>query len=220
MMRVCVSLILALSLTSNTPVPGMSPIGVVLHANNAYVGETEASVGTTLFEGDRLTTDADGELGIRSGAMLLQVDAQTNVTLTALGTDHTGTGVELASGTLVFSAARGAAVEIRANGTITRPTAGGPTIAHVRVVGPKELRIFARRGAVEFSYGDEREVIAEGSCYRVILDPDDGRTPGAAKTPAAQAHRAFLLIAIGVGAAAAGLAGWHIFSMDESPHRP
>lgn len=48
-----------------------------------------------------------------------------------------------------------------------------PTIGQVTVVGPKQLKVYARRGALLFSYHDESEAIAAGQSYRVVLDPAD-----------------------------------------------
>jgi hypothetical protein len=80
---------------------------------------------------------------------------------------------ELASGTLIFSAARPRNLVVMADDALIRPSPNASTIAHIRVVTRKELRIYAQRGALEFSYHGENEVIAEGAAYRVLLDPSE-----------------------------------------------
>jgi hypothetical protein len=119
-----------------------------------------------------------------------------------------GVAVDLTSGAVVYSTAAASVVVVRANGAIIRAADDAPMIAHVRVVGPKELRIFAQRGALDFSYREEQELITEGACYRVLLNTveEDAANPGTSgpqgKT-VGLAHKAFVFIAIGVGAAAA-----------------
>ena len=56
---------------------------------------------------------------------------------------------ELKRGTLAFSTTRGASKD-------------GRTVAQIRVMGPKELRVYVWRGLLQFSYHGERETIAEG----------------------------------------------------------
>jgi hypothetical protein len=95
-------------------------------------------------------------------------------------------------------------VEIRALGTLTRPTADARTIGQVSITGPKELLIHARRGALQFSYRGETRIIAEGESYRVILDPPDDTTEKKqAAKKAGRPPKAFLFVIIGGGAAGA-----------------
>ena len=207
MIRVYVSMILAVSLTNNSA-SAVSSIGIVSHADRAHVGVGSASVGTTLYEGDRLATDFDGELGVRSGSVVLQLEQETSLTLASVAPGEKGVAVDLGSGTVVFSTAGDSAVVVRANGALIRAADDAPMIAHVRVVGPNELRIFAQRGALDFSYRDEQELITEGACYRVLLNtseesPANPSGAGPQGKNVAFAHKAFVFIAIGVGAAAA-----------------
>ena len=213
-----VSMILAVSLTGNSAPAGVSPIGIVSHADRAHVGVGSASPGTTLYDGDRLTTDLDGELGVRSGRVALQLEQETSLTLSSVAPGEKGVAVDLASGTLIFSTAGASAVVVRANGAMIRAADDAPMITHVRVVSPKELRVFAQRGALDFSYHDEQELITEGACYRVLLSTGDDvpPNPGAAGAQGknvglSSAHKAFVFIAIGAGAGAAA-------AVDKSHH--
>jgi hypothetical protein len=130
---------------------------------------------------------------------------------------------ELVEGTLVFSTARTAELEIQARGAHIRSAGAGRTVAQASVLGPKELHIYARRGAVLFSYRGESKTITEGEFYEVILDPpEDGSekkqtTPNARRPP-----KAFLLVAGGAGAAAAAVIMYkkHEHKQMDSPDRP
>jgi hypothetical protein len=76
------------------------------------------------------------------------------------------------------------------------------------LVNPKELRIYAQRGALEFSYHGESETVPEGRAYRVFLDPSDAKLAAASATDQAQKsptthHAKFLFVAIAVAVAIA-----------------
>jgi hypothetical protein len=202
-----VSMILAISLAI-TSSPGVTPVGVVSHGDRAHLGVGTASAGTTLYEGDRLSTDAGGELGVRSGPVALQLAQQTSLTLGSVAPGEKGIVADLDSGTLILSADSGSAVVVRANGATIRAADETPIIAHVRVVAPKELRIFAQRGTLEFAYREQRDLITEGACYRVLLDLNEEETgdsdkAGTPERKVGAAHRSFIFVSIAAGAAAA-----------------
>jgi hypothetical protein len=149
---------------------------MVTHAEGAHVGEAAASVGSTIYDGDRLSSEAGGVLRVSALSLTLQLDAQSILVLRHHASTAGSVEAELACGTLVFSAARSDSVSVVAGDALIRPAANTATLAHIRVVNPKELRIYAQRGALEFSYHGESEVIAEGSAYRVLLDPSEKET--------------------------------------------
>jgi hypothetical protein len=205
MTRPHISAILAAFLSSNLPVG--NSIGIVSHAERAHVGAGSASTGATLYEGDRLTTDAGGELAVRNTSLALQLEQQTDVTLGSPAPGERGIAVDIASGTLIFSTDGDAAVSVNADGAIIRAADDAATIAHVRVVNPQELRIFAQRGGLEFAYRNEQEMITEGTCYRVLLNreeesPDGPQSAGVHGAKTSSAHKSFVFIAIAAGAAA------------------
>jgi hypothetical protein len=139
--------------------------------------------------------------------------------------DQDGIVAELASGTLLFSATTTGSIVIAANEALVRPTANVATVAHVRMVNPRELRIYAQRGSLEFSYRGESETIPEGKTYRVFLDPSEtelaGLGPNPAIKPPVTHHPTFILVAIAaaVGAGVA-IAIPMMMHSDESPDRP
>lgn len=216
-----VSWMLAVCLAAYSTPAGVRSLGVIVYAENAAVGEGTASVGTTLYEGDRLTTDEDGELALRSGAMMLKLQAQSSITLRAGDLSGKSTLVELGAGTVIFSTARAGAAEIHAGAAVIVPVNDEPTVAQIRSVDPKELRVFAQRGSLNFSYRGESAEITEGSCYRVLLDPEDHDPAGSAAggKKAGHAHKSFLLIAIAAGTAGAAI-GFSHRHHHESPEMP
>ena len=184
-------------------------LGVVTQAKDANLSTGPVSAGTTVYDGDRLSTQADGALTFRSGTAMLYLARESRVTLRSLPDKPNGMQAELSAGTLVFSGARVSAVEIFADDARIRAVADAPTIGQITVIGPKTLDVHARQGSLMFSYEDESEVIPEGKYYRVLLDPpDDNSTakPGdtTSSKPTKRRRKAFVFVLI--GAAAAGSA--------------
>ena len=195
---------------------------MVTHAERAHVGEAGASAGSTIFDGDQLSTEAGGSLRITGPSLRLQLDAQSILTLRRPADAEDGMEADLASGTLVFSAARNGGIKVVANEASIQPADNAATVAHIRVVNPKELRIYAQRGALEFSYHGESELIAEGATYRVLLDPSEKELAAfsdseEAKKKIVKPHIKFLLLAIAI---AAGVAIPVLMSHFESPDSP
>lgn len=198
--------------------PRSAVLGVVVYARGAHLGAGAVSTGATVFDGDRLSTEAGGELLVRGEASVLELGEGSAVILRGTAIEAQSTAVNLAKGTVVFSAARAVALEIQADEAQIRPAAQTPTVGQVSVAGPKELRVYARRGPLEFSYRGEIQTIAEGQSYLVILDPpeDIPRNEPSAKKPRRR-RRAFLLLAV-AAAGASSIAV--IYEMLESSDRP
>jgi hypothetical protein len=205
------------------PAPAdIRPLGVVTYAERAHVGRAVVSEGSTIYEGDRLSTEAAGNLRIASPALTLQLAAKSTLVVQRPAGPEGGVVAELASGTMIFAAASTGKIVVAANDALIRPAAKAPTIAHIRVVNRKELRVYAQRGALEFSYHGENETIAEGAAYRVLLDPSETEVAVASesdpgKNKPAIGHTKFLLLAIGI---AAGVAIPLLMHEPESPDRP
>jgi hypothetical protein len=147
---------------------GSAVLGVVTQASAAHYNAANVSTGASVYDGDRLSTESEGLLQFRAPSALVYLPGLSGVTLHGLAN---GTQAELRNGSLVFSTSRAAAMEVLADEAFIRPAADGPTIAQITVLGPKELIITARRGALQFSYHNETEKIAEGTSCRILLDP-------------------------------------------------
>jgi hypothetical protein len=209
------------------PLPGATPpLGIITQSSRGHLSTAAASAGATIYDGDQLSTDAGGTLRLRTGASLMYLAEHTNVTLHGA---TTGALADLAGGSLVFSSALASAMEIRAREARIRAAKNVPTIAQISVVGPKELRVTARRGALEITYRDETERVPEGASYRVLLDPSpadipmaaNGRGPGSwpatPPRPSGKQGKGLLLIAAG---AATVVTVWAMHEAWESPDKP
>jgi len=186
-------------------------------------------VGTTLYDGDRLSTEAQGSLRITSASLSLHLDPQTTLTLHVPAIPHpAATTIDLASGTLIFSASPGAlSFAVLANGAVLRTVSSASTIATIKIISGRELHVFAQRGSLEFSYRCETEVVEEGKSYGVLLDPSDKEIAYAASLDPDQdrknppKHRpVFLFIMIGAVAGAGIPILVHELESPDSPARP
>lgn len=162
-------------------------------------------------------------LRINSPALALQLDGQSTLVLRRPASPEGEITAELASGILVFSAARTGNIVVVADDAMIRPIQNVPAVAHIRVVNRRELRIYAKRGALEFSYHGESDTIPEGAAYRVLLDPSEtearvlSESDQGEKKPPAKRHRRFVLLAIGVALGVAIPVLIHAFESPDSP---
>jgi hypothetical protein len=194
-------------------------LGIIVVAEGASLSGGSASEGTSVYDGDRLSTEPGGALQLRSGGVGLALSGASSV---IVRNNASSAGKELAaeltSGTITLSAAAEAEAEIEALGAQIRRGANGRVIVQVRILGPKELIVSARRGSVLVCYGGESEMISEGRSYRVILDPPDGGpTADQNAKKAGKQSKALLLIAI---AAATVITIPFVHAQFESPDRP
>src|SRR5260370_28402822 len=176
-------------------------LGVVAGAERAHLNSAAVSEGATVYDGDRFSTEPGGMLLLRGDAASLDLAEESAVIVRSGGKRAQSMKVELSRGTLVFRTTRAAALEVASLEALIHPAEDARTVGQVTIIGPKELRIHARRGSLQFSYRVETRTIAEGEFYRVILDPAEN-DPGKKEAPKPSGRRkAFLFTAIGGGAA-------------------
>jgi len=189
-------------------IPGGSKpdvLGIIVVAEGASLSGGSASEGTSVYDGDRLSTEADGTLQLRSGGITLALSGASSV---IVRTNASGAGkefdAELASGTVTLSVAAEAAAEIEALGARIRPVTNGRVIVQVRIVGAKKS-----------------ELILEGKSYYVLLDPEDGdNSKELSAKKAGKRGGALVLIAVAVAAA---VVPWILIGQRqqyESPDKP
>ncbi len=200
--------------------------GTVVSAERAHVGTAAATVGTTVFAGDKLDTEQTGSLQIRAGAARLVLTASSRIIWGAEGGSSSAT---LTGGTAAFSTAGAKAFVLHAGTAAFRPRGDEPTIANVTLLNPKELVVRCSRGAVLIAVEDDVRVIPEGTAYRVVLNPEAagslGGDPAAAPAPAQWGQNPprpagrskFIWYPIGFTALVTGFA---VFEALESPDRP
>jgi hypothetical protein len=197
--------------------PNLLPVGTVTQAERAHFNTASVTAGATIYDGDGLSTEAEGALQFRSPTAVLYLPGVSGVTLHGLAN---GTQAQLQTGTAVFSTARATGMELIADEAFIRPSADAPTVAQVTIIGPKELQVNARRGDLKFSYGGETEKLAGGASYRILLDQPDSTPP--ARSPqgpvkAGHENRSFKIVVIVLVGWATE---WGLHEVFESPDRP
>jgi hypothetical protein len=197
--------------------PNLLPLGIVTQASGARFNAAKISPGATIYDGDGLSTEAGGALQFHGSGARLYLPGSSGVTLRGL---PMGTQAELQTGTVVFSTVKAAAMEIIADEAFIRPFADAPTVAQVTIIGPKELQISARRGALRFAYAGETDKIAEGASYRIVLDPPEATPPPFPQRGPVKAGRERKKIKIILIVASGWATEWALHEVYESPDRP
>lgn len=199
-------------------------LGVVVRAEHATLGSAAAAAeGTTVYDGDCVSTDEAGSARLRIGAAMLQLGEKSSVILHSEAVrDAKQFEAELLSGMAVLSTAAGTDGEIVASGARVRTVSITRGVIRVQRIGPYELIVFAQRGPAQISYHGDSETIPEGKSYRVMLNSsDDERTSGSGAKHPGKKRKTLLLIAIPAGAAGLIFGLWHETNKGvESPDRP
>jgi hypothetical protein len=154
---------------------GYSPVGLVLQADRARVGDDWAATGATVFDGERLWTDNAGSLRVRLGGSQAYLPPKSAAIVHQA---DGGFAANLQVGTVVLSSASGDSFHLVANGATIQPHTNQPTVAQVTLVSPSELLLYSRRGALEVFMEDQLEIVPEGGSYRMMIQPADPSPQG------------------------------------------
>jgi len=95
-----------------------NPLGTVVVADRAGIGGSGASVGTTVFAGDRLTTAGGGSMQLRTAAARFLLYQSS---IAALGLEDGVPSATLLEGTATFSTANAKAFVVRMSTASIRP---------------------------------------------------------------------------------------------------
>ncbi len=200
-----------------------SSIGTVVYADRAHVGAAQASVGATIFGGDRLTTEQAGGAQVRAGAARLLLSSASSATFLL---DSGSPAATLTMGSATFSTASSKAFALHVASAVIRPNTDEPTIGQVTVLSPKELVVKSTRGSLSIAVEDDVRVIPAGAAYRIVLDSTDAAAPqgprgagtkGYGGAPIKAAKSRFIWYAIGITAL---VTVWAVHEALESPDRP
>lgn len=229
-LRVPLATLLFVGLSASIAAAGPKPttsLGTIVTADHARVGDSAAEVGTTVYSGDRLTTDQQGTMQIRAGAARLLLQSASAATVD----DTEGApSARLFLGTATFSTGNAKAFTLYASRAAIRAQSDAPTIGQVTYLSEKELLVISKRGPLTITVDGETQLIDEGASYRVVLEPPPptvAQGPEGAGSrkedksmggPPLKAGRSYFLIgAVGITALVTGLA---ISEALESPSRP
>ena len=139
-------MLLTCTLMSAAP-PRPLATGVISYARGAQVGDVNASAGTTLYDGDRLSTDEQGWLRAGTPRYQLQLRPRTAVTLREFSAAGRGGAlIEMAVGAIDLSATRTTPLAVLAQGARFTSVADKPMVATIEIRGTSKLEKVERVG--------------------------------------------------------------------------
>jgi len=199
-------------LLSGAALPGQTaPAGVILQSASARLNTTDAAVGTTIFDGDRMETQEKGALSLRSGQVQLTLSEQSTVWMNH---ENSLLAPTLQRGTVTFRSENGEGVEIKADDVRVRPHSPVLTVGQV-TLQDCDVLVTARTQSLEVTAGKETRILEEGKTYRVVRKGACGGDQNHAPLSPAQSRFFLLPIAIVVP-----ITIWAIHEALESPDRP
>jgi hypothetical protein len=153
-------------LLSGISLPGQTvPIGVISQSAGAHLNNSSASVGTTVYDSGRLSTEANGSLILRSSAMQLILSEYSAL---VVNPDDRGLRAMLQRGTVTFRIEAGGALRLNAVDVLVRPQTGEPTAGQMTLENCAVL-VASRLRGLEVTAGAETKIVEEGKSYRVLL---------------------------------------------------
>src|SRR5690349_1937868 len=111
-------------------------LGTIVYADRARFATGQASVGATIFSGDRLSTDPSGGVQVRAGAARFLLHGAS---MAMFSQEDATPAATLALGTATFSTANSKAFALHVASAVIRPSSDRPTIGQVTVLSPREL---------------------------------------------------------------------------------
>ena len=198
-------------------------LGMIIESSTATLGTTTVTIGTTVYAGDSLATDAGGILRLKVGATgqiyLLSSSAAT------LGGNSDGAWATVRRGTVGFSTSAADQLELVIPEGILRAANGQPAFGQVTITAPNEVVISAYRGALVLDNVGDLHTIGAGTSFRVTMPLAEAQEPQGTETspevkfvPQKRRHLLFALIVTGILAAGIAYPLYRVLS--ESPSKP
>lgn len=200
------------------------PLGLVTQAENAHIGNAKVAIGTTIFPGDTLATEAGGALRLNFGSSQLYLLSASSATLSQ-NASATMVHAVVGHGTVGFSSNGTDHIELEIPQGILRAANSEPAYGQVTIVGPLEVVISTYRGTLSLDHDGEVRDIPAGRSYRVTMELEPAAAAALPQAPAGvgggtkralnTATLAWALVAVG---AAGGLAYgiWDVLSESSS----
>jgi hypothetical protein len=221
--RSCIAAMLAALMAFPGFAANEKPLGLVLQAESAQISNAKVAIGTTVYPGDKVETDAGGKLRLRMGTSQLYLLASSSATL---GQRSDSLFAEVSRGTVGFSSNGADQLELEVPQGVVRASNGQPAYGQVTIVSPQEIIVSAFHGSLVLDNDGELHTIPEGKSYRVTMDLEPAAVPvpaaaayrdNADNTPAKRRRRklAFILLFGGIGAAVS-YGVWSVLSESSS----
>jgi hypothetical protein len=159
------------------------PLGLVTQAENAHIGNAKVAIGTTIFPGDTLATEAGGALRLNFGSSQLYLLSASSATLSQ-NASATMVHAVVGHGTVGFSSNGTDHIELEIPQGILRAANGEPAYGQVTIVGPLEVVISTYRGTLSLDHDGEVRDIPAGRSYRVTMELEPAAAAAQPQAPA------------------------------------
>lgn len=167
--------VLGLASTASAGLTSRSaPVGVVVVGQKALLGSIPLTAGTSLFDGDTVSTQGQGALRIRLGAAQLWLGENSSLTLQR--SSQGAISAKLRAGTLRFSGAAGSPLQFGVLSALIRgkqPESAG----QLAVIGANEFQVGATSGALIVDVDGDIRTVEESTAYDATLSDANPQMP-------------------------------------------
>jgi hypothetical protein len=165
--------VFALTLASIPALAGpTTSLGVVTGADKANVARVAAVDGTSVYDGDMVTTQPTGAIRLRLGQSQLVLSGNTTV---MLHKTDAGVYATLVHGMVRFSSVPGSPLEVRALDSLVIHAKGeNQVVGQLTLLAPTMFEIGSSKGDLAVSLDGTDHVVAEATAYRVSMDDSSG----------------------------------------------
>jgi hypothetical protein len=199
-----------------------SPLGMIIQAEGlAHLGPTKAAIGSTVYPGDSVFTEAGSTMRLRVGGSQVYLLSESGASLSQ-GKDMVH--VVVAHGTVGFSSPANDPVGLDTPLGFVHPVAGHSAFGQVTLNSRIEMIVTAYHGDLIVEENGNVHTILEGKSYRITTEleppaqpPSSSQSSQGSGTKSAMSSPKGEVIAIVGGAALLSLLAWSEFC--ESPSR-
>jgi hypothetical protein len=141
------------------------PLGLVVRALKAHVGNTTLMDGSTLYSGDFLSTEDGGAVLVRMGSLSLELQGSSAAHV--FRTPY-GAIAELDRGTAIYTTPGGREnLVIVASDVRVTPVLAVADFGRVTIDDPCNVSVYSQKGQADVQVGSESHFVEEGRAYRV-----------------------------------------------------
>ena len=198
-----------------------SPLGMIIQAEGlAHLGPTKAAIGSTVYPGDNVFTEAGSTMRLRVGGSQVYLLSESGASLSQ-GKDMVH--VVVAHGTVGFSSPANDPVGLDTPLGFVHPVPGHAAFGQVTLNSRIEMIVTAYHGDLIVEENGNVHTILEGKSYRITTEleppaqPPSSQSSQGSGTKSAMSSPKGEVIAIVGGAALLSLLAWSEFC--ESPSR-
>jgi len=157
----------AVPLLAQTP-PPTPALGIIVRSSQASIGNAAASDGASVYSGDYLSTQENGALLVRVGALSIELEPSSALHIYRA---PYGAVIELNRGTVIYTTPGGKEnLVIVASDVRVTPDATLPDLGRVSIDNPCEVTVYSQRGQANAQAGKESRLVEEGKAYHVRAD--------------------------------------------------